>query len=66
MPYDESNIGGRNLSQVLSVFDQARYVLSNRRAYLEAASRLNRMTDHELADIGVNRSEIDEVIRQHL
>ncbi|MEX0350262.1 MAG: DUF1127 domain-containing protein [Paracoccaceae bacterium] len=66
MSYVDSNVGSRNLSQVLSVFDQARYVLSNRKAYLEAASRLNRMTDHELADIGVNRSEIDEVIRQHV
>ena len=66
MSYVDPNVESRSFSQALSIFDRAREAISDRKVYLEAASRLNRMTDHELADIGVNRSEIDEVIRQHV
>jgi uncharacterized protein YjiS (DUF1127 family) len=41
-------------------------ILSRVRAYLryrETVRELSRLSDHELGDIGVNRSEIDAIAR---
>lgn len=40
--------------------------LQKRSEYKHAVSQLSRMTDRELSDIGINRADIHDVVRQDM
>lgn len=66
MTYASADICGRPTPGALLIFDEAMNVRSKRNEYLSAARELNRMTDHELSEIGINRSDIEETIRRYV
>jgi len=54
-----------NASAVL-LFDRAMRLQAVRANIVRAAQELNRLSDQELAELGINRSDIDETIERYI
>lgn len=54
-----------NASSVL-LFDRAMRLQAIRSNIVCAAQELNRLSDHELADLGINRSDVEDVIDRYI
>lgn len=50
----------------MTIFKKMSRFLQNRFEYRHAVDQLNRMTDRELSDIGISRSDIHDVVRQDM
>ena len=50
----------------MTIFKKMSRFLQNRFEYRHAVEQLSRMTDRELYDIGVNRADIHDVVRQDM
>jgi uncharacterized protein YjiS (DUF1127 family) len=48
------------------MFRQISKFLQKRFEYRNAVDQLHRMTDRELSDIGINRADIHDVVRQDM
>ena len=54
-----------NASSVL-LFDRAMRLQAIRSDIVRAAHELNRLSDQDLAELGINRSDIDDVIARYI
>ena len=54
-----------NASSVL-LFDQAMRLQLIRTEIVRAAQELNRLKDQDLAELGINRNDIDDVIERYI
>lgn len=50
------------IASALPLFDRAMKVQAIRSDIVRAAQELNRLSDHELAELGINRSDLDDTI----
>ena len=50
----------------MTIFKRISGFIQQRTEYRNAVSQLSRMTDRELSDIGINRSDIHDVVRQDM
>ena len=50
---------------ITNLFKKARRSICERRRYLRTVKELSRLTDHDLKDLGIDRSEIGYVARKH-
>ncbi len=48
------------------LFDRAMRLHAIRSSIVRAAQELNRLSDQELADLGINRSDIDQTIERYI
>ena len=48
------------------LFDRAMRLQTIRSNIVRAAQELNRLSDQELADLGINRSDIEDVIERYI
>lgn len=54
------------LSSALVLFDRAMQMRAIRRDIVSAAQELNRLSDRELSELGINRVDIEAVIAQFI
>lgn len=48
------------------LFDRAMRLQAIKSDIVRAAQELNRLSDHDLAELGINRSDIDNVIERYI
>jgi len=53
-------------ASALLLFDRAMTMNAIRSDIVRAAQELNRLTDHQLSEIGINRSDIDDTIDRYI
>lgn len=53
-------------SRLSSLFEEAKAARARRRDYARTVTELQRLTDRELADLGLGRSDIVETVRRHV
>ncbi|WP_424831745.1 DUF1127 domain-containing protein [Ruegeria sp.] len=53
-------------SSALLLFDRAMTMRAISGDIVRAAQELNRLSDHELSELGINRTDIEDVIAQYI
>lgn len=53
-------------ASALMLFDRARRINSIKNDIVRAAQQLNSLSDQQLAELGLNRSEIEETIERYI
>ncbi|WP_171101539.1 MULTISPECIES: DUF1127 domain-containing protein [unclassified Ruegeria] len=53
-------------ASTLLLFDRAMRIQAVRADIVVAAQQLNGLTDHQLAELGINRSDVEETINRYI
>ncbi|WP_170766403.1 DUF1127 domain-containing protein [Ruegeria lacuscaerulensis] len=62
----QANTDVKATASALLLFDRAMTMQSIRSDIVRAAQELNRLTDHQLSELGINRSDIDDTIERYI
>nr|WP_170613123.1 DUF1127 domain-containing protein [uncultured Ruegeria sp.] len=56
----------RPIASALLLFDRAMQIRAVRSDIVRAAQELNRLSDNQLSELGINRSDLDETIQLYI